>query len=162
MQEGDEQLKVQADLTATLVEFAVIASPSSATITVDGKRYRGPTKIRPGVQLEVTASADGYVSQTKRVEAHVGGGLEVRFDLAKERKRDPVVKRGKGTLIITTNGKWGRVTIDGEVLADTTPVKVKLTAVVHTIEVAHPPEGKVNTSKVKIEAGKTQRKTVNF
>lgn len=165
VQAGDEQLKVQADLSPKPVEFSVKAKPSNAKILVDGKRYRGPMSIRPGVQLKVTASADGYVSQTKRVEAHVGGGLEVRFDLDKVKKikkKEPQAKRGKGTLIVTTSGKWGRVTIDGVVQKDTTPVRVKLSAGSHTVEVAHPPEGKVKTFKVKIEPGQSIRKTVKF
>lgn len=166
VQAGDEQLKVQADLSPKPVELSVKAKPRDAKVLVDGKRYRGPMSIRPGVQMKISASAEGYVTQVKRVEAHVGGGLEVRFDLDKVKKKkkikDTPPKRGRGTLIVTTSGKWGRVTIDGVVQKDTTPVRVKLSGGSHTVEVAHPPEGKVKTFKVKIEPGKTIRKTIKF
>jgi hypothetical protein len=150
------------------VGLEVVTSPTDAKVTVDGKPWAEGLEVTPGAELSIVAEADGYERIERTALPQVGAPLQVVLKLEKKvdkPRKPPVTRRGgggRGSLTITSTPYWGRVTIDGKVLDDTTPVTVKLSAGTHTVEVAHPPKGVVRTFKVKVPAGGKVRRTVNF
>lgn len=172
---GVDQERVSVELPPLPVALVVEASPADATVTVDGAPYRQGLEVTPGTAVVVRALATGFEPVEERVTPKAGEPLRVRLALSPLRAKDPPPRRdqvtqrprpkpkvGTGTLTITSTPWWGRVTIDGKVLDETTPVTVKLKAGTHSVEVAHPPKGIVERFSVKIEPGEKVRRTVTF
>jgi serine/threonine protein kinase len=158
---GDAKVKVT--LRAMPVPLIVKTAPGDAAVTVDGQAYRDGMTIAPGQAVKVKAEKSGYVSSTRKVTATPGQELQVALELRKKSsgvKKPPA--KSRGSLTITTTPYWGRVTIDGKALEETTPVTVKLSAGVHQVTVSHPPKGLVKRFKVTITPGGKVRKTIQF
>lgn len=175
IRKGLGQERTSIDLEPLPVPLVVEVTPREATVTVDGAAYREGMDVTPGQALVVSASAPGFLPVEEQVTPRPGEPSRVTLTLApeeapKEAPRRPQAssrarprpKTGTGTLTITSTPWWGRVTIDGKVLDETTPVTVKLRAGTHTVEVAHPPKSAVERFTVKIEPGEKLRRTVRF
>ena len=143
------------------MKIKVTTVPADASITVNGQAYAKEITLPPGKKITIRASKRGFVSAVKKITLEAGKPLDLKLEL-KERGKTIVKPSGKGTLIITTSPYWGRVTVDGRTLEDTTPVTVTLKAGVHTVTVSHPPKGLVKKFKVTIKPGKKIRKTIKF
>jgi hypothetical protein len=131
------------------------------------------------VPIRVEVDAPGYLPWADTVTPAVGETwrLEVALErlppppkatapVRHEKPRPPVPSKGlavgHGELVITTTPYWGRVTIDGNTEDDTTPVRVRLPAGRHRVEVSHPPLGLSQHFQVTIRPGKSERRVVDF
>ncbi len=173
--EGEDQVRRSIDLVALPVRLVLDVTPANAQVSVDGSPYEAGMDVKPGAPLVVTARADGFEPLEQPLEPVAGEPLKVTLNLTPEPvkdtpRRQQVTQRprpkpkatAKGTLTITSTPYWGRVTIDGKTLEETTPLTVRLKAGSYSVEVSHPPKGMVERFTVKLDAGQKLRRTVKF
>lgn len=182
----DDKPRLSVTLEAEPVQLTVDITPKSATITVDGAPYKDGMKVLPSTPLRIAASADGFVRKEVMHSAEPGAPLRVTLALEEEEEsssstnngggrvgskkptggstaKAPPPKKGKpGKLTVTSMPYWGRVTIDGKTLDDTTPVTVTLPAGSYDVVVEHPPQRLMKRFTVEVEAGKTVKRAVSF
>jgi serine/threonine protein kinase len=171
----EERPRLSVTLEAEPVALKVTVTPSNAAVTVDGKPLAEMGQVAPSHPLKIVAEAPGHVRKEVMFSAEPGVPLAVTIVLDEEsvasskspKKSTPTkpspVKKGKpGKLTITAMPYWGRVTIDGRTLEDTTPVTVTLPAGSYEVVVEHPPQRLSKKFTVEVEAGKTVKRSVSF
>lgn len=79
-----ERTSVVVDAASVTGRLTVEASPPGAKVLVDGAAYQGPSDLGVGAH-EVVVAAEGYVSQTHRVELRSEEAHRLRVDLVRER-----------------------------------------------------------------------------
>src|SRR5690606_31390875 len=103
------------------------STPSEANVTVDGE-YRGRTplelRLRPGRAHEVVLSKPGYAIATRSLSVEADSGRRVAVELEAQ----------YGEIDVASEPGEAQVFVDGE-LKGTTPTRLTLTALPHTIEV---------------------------
>ena len=164
---GAETVRVEASLDPTPVAINVHVTPDRATVRVDGKLWEQGMTVRPRTILEVEAQAPGFASLKKQVMAEVGGPLAITLELRPSNSRDGRDARdtptlGKSVLILTSSPYWGRVSVDGQMLEETTPARIELKAGVHEVVVTHPPKGLERRFRINLKAGETTRRAITF
>jgi serine/threonine protein kinase len=171
----DDRPRLSVTLEAEPVPLRIDVTPKNATVTVDGKPVADIDDVAPSRPITIVAFAPGHVRKEVMFSAEPGVPLTVTMTLDEEpdaptktpkkptpNKPSPVKKGKPGKLTITSMPYWGRVTVDGRTLDDTTPVTVSLPAGTYEVVVEHPPQRLMKKLTVEVEAGKTVKRSVSF
>ena len=161
-----DQLRVEVALEPMPVAVRLAVKPAGATTTIDGKPVDATTTVVPGRAVVVEAAAAGFKPAREERVPEVGKPFVVDLELAKQGEAKPQTARAapaeKGVLVVTSAPYWGRVTINGATIEETTPVRVPLKAGTHEVIVSHPPKGLEKRFKVTIKPGETVKRAVTF
>ncbi len=196
VREEVETLMVPADQAGDLVldlqpryqpvPLAIVVTPPTAAVLVDGEAYAAGAVVTPGDTVVVDVSAPGFVAVRKELTPAPGAAAKLVVALEKAEKPEkpekpnvvvddktpkkknppppppPPATTGTGTLTLKTTPYWGNVTIDGKAYDEQTPLTLTLPAGKHDVVVSHPPKGLVRKLKVIIKPGETISRLVSF
>ncbi len=161
-----DQVRVEVALEPMPVAVRLAAKPAAAAVLLDGKPIGADTTVVPGKPVVVEVSAPGYKPFKEERTPELGKPFVVDVELTRQGETKPIVKREsqgeKGVLVVTSAPYWGRVTIDGATLEETTPIRVTLKAGTHEVIVSHPPKGLEKRFKITLKPGETVKRAVTF
>ncbi|MCP4868381.1 MAG: protein kinase [Proteobacteria bacterium] len=138
------------------VPITVESRPRGARLTIRGESVgRAPHKVwgKPGENLEISASLDGYLKTTRTLRV-AEGDESALIELSPEPASSSGDDADMGKLVITSNPR-AYVTVDGRQLGRVTPVTLDLKPGRHTVVLDNFDTGWSEARTVTVEANKT-------
>ncbi len=136
--------------------ITVESRPRGARLTIRGESVgRAPHKVwgKPGENLEISASLDGYLKTTRMLRV-AEGDESALIELSPEPASSSGDDADMGKLVITSNPR-AYVTVDGRQLGRVTPVTLDLKPGRHTVVLDNFDTGWSEARTVTVEANKT-------